>query len=110
MKTWLKRMCAVLALSVGVTVGFSASGASAINTVWCNEDGYLLIASTDIGDRCYANGGETELDIKEVWAVWSGNNSGYIDIQEGDGVTRRHPFPKWTRIDVDGYANYLHID
>jgi hypothetical protein len=99
----------VLVLSLGMGAALPATGAYAINWVPCFEDCYLMISSSSFGNTCYANAGQTELDIDGAWHVWSGNNAGYIDIYKGSGTTR-YVFPKWVGFKVDGYADYLHIN
>lgn len=110
MKSWITRTFTVLALAMGLTIGIPATAAHAINRVGCFEHGYLDISSHDVGNVCYANAGETELDIVEVWHFWAGNNAGYIEVREqGGGVYHRH-FSKWEEFYLNNaYVSFLHI-
>jgi hypothetical protein len=106
-------LSAAVSLVAGAAILAPASAAYAINEVNCNESGYLYIHFWDTiegydyeAKRCWANKGETEMDIYGSISMSSGNNAGYI-ITSGNG---RVNFGKFQDKDLNGIVTYLHID
>ncbi|MCA2215325.1 hypothetical protein [Jidongwangia harbinensis] len=118
MKTWsrkLRMLAAAVALSLPVVAVAPAAPAYALNLVACNEGGYLRIwywSWTSDGfeyedSRCWANAGEDDqLYIRRATRLWSGNNAGYVEIDD----ERRVNFPKDKEVKLDeGAVTFLKI-
>ncbi|WP_030377879.1 MULTISPECIES: hypothetical protein [unclassified Streptomyces] len=112
-KAWL--LLSALALSLGTVLAAPATSASALNGVACDEDGYLRIWYTSWtsdgfeyqASYCWANAGEDDqLYVPRVTHLHSGNNAGYVIIDE----SRRISFGKWWSGDLSGAVTFLHID
>jgi hypothetical protein len=104
---------AAVALGLSAAVLTPASPAYAINEVNCNESGYLYIYYWDTiegydfqAKRCWANKGETEMDLYGSISLSSGNNAGYIITTDNGRVN----FGKFQDKDLSGEVTYLHID
>jgi hypothetical protein len=113
-KAWL--LTGALALSLVSVLAAPAPHASALNSVACNEDGYLRIwywSWTSDGfeyldSYCFANAGEDDqVGIQRAARLSSGNNAGYVIIDNSTRVS----FGKWWKGDLPkGTVTFLHID
>lgn len=113
-KAWL--LAGALALSLVSILGAPATPASALNGVACNEDGYLRISyrswTSDgfeyTASYCWANAGEDDqLDVQRATHLHSGNNAGYVIIDDSILVS----FGKWWDGDLPGgTVTFLHIN
>lgn len=119
MKTWsrkLRMLAGAVVLSLAAVAVVPAAPAYALNLVACNESGYLRIwywSWTSDGfeyedSRCWANAGEDDqLYIRRATRLWSGNNAGYVVIDE----ERRVNFAKEKDVDLDeGAVTFLKIN
>jgi len=108
-------LAGALALSLVPVLAAPAVPASALNRVACNESGYLRIwywSWTSDGyeyldSYCWANAGEDDqFFVQRATRLYSGNNSGYVIINE----SRRISFGKWWDGELPGDVTFLHID
>jgi hypothetical protein len=97
-KSWSRTprmLIAAFAMSLVFIITAPAAPALALNPVACNEDGYLRIWYWTIngeGDeykasKCYANAGEDDqFYIAQSVRMWSGNNAGYVILNNAERV------------------------
>ena len=109
------RMLAVaVALSITSVFAAPATPALALNSVACDEAGYLRIHYWGWWDgeevpwsKCYANAGEDDqIYISRAFKLWSGNNAGYVLIGND---SRKIEFGKNETKTLDSYVTFLKI-
>ncbi|MER5430169.1 hypothetical protein [Streptomyces sp. NPDC002588] len=115
MPRMFKRAAVAVAASATLVLGLPAAPASALNEVRCTQSDFLYIYYTQIvggykveAKRCWANAGEDDqIWVNDVTRLSSGNNAGYLYINEFTGVW----FGKWADIDLlEGGVTFLHIN
>jgi hypothetical protein len=100
------RITAASLLAVAATYLQSVSAIREIDFASCFGDTqipfgnqYFAIGSKKSTDtavyfRCWAEAGETDIDISNIVTYNSGNNAGFFEYEPGDGWKYRHSFGK----------------
>ena len=109
-----RTLAVALVLSLASVFAAPAAPALALNSVSCDEEGYLRIwywgwweGEEVPWSKCYANAGEDDgIYISSAYKLWSGNNAGYVLIGND---SRKVSFGKNETKTLDSYVQFLKI-
>lgn len=109
MRAGLSKIFTVALAATMATTALPSSAAFALNPVYtgCADSSDFLRVYND-GLLCFANAGDLNVYITQIYQYKSGNNAGYAV----DNVLGAWPFAKWQIVVYDYYAtmSYIHVD